>query len=166
VLSSQFDLLAVLDGSRGYTRKEIRLSSRYLVFRNHGARADPRSPSSISRGTSERLAQDVSARSSYLIIIDLYNFSVQDAPPMLDRTGGPYKYSRAFYDIVESCLIKDPARRPSAAQLLQTTFFRGAKRQNYLVNTVISTSRSFPRCLSLIDLYSRKPPTPCSAPGA
>jgi len=39
------------------------------------------------------------------------NFSVQDAPPKFDREGGVHKYSRAFKDMVESCLVKDPTKR-------------------------------------------------------
>ncbi|KAI0044389.1 kinase-like protein, partial [Auriscalpium vulgare] len=64
--------------------------------------------------------------------------TVQDAPPTLDREGGVHKYSRAFKEIIESCLVKDPALRPSAEQLLQTPFFKNAKRKSYLVDKVLS----------------------------
>jgi serine/threonine protein kinase len=36
---------------------------------------------------------------------------VQDDPPGLDREAGQYKYSRAFKEVVESCLVKDPSKR-------------------------------------------------------
>lgn len=63
--------------------------------------------------------------------------TVQEAPPQLDRNGGPHRYSRAFQDIIARCLDKDPAARPSAEELLQTLFFRGAKRKSFLVNTLL-----------------------------
>ncbi|KAI0257345.1 kinase-like domain-containing protein [Lactifluus subvellereus] len=62
---------------------------------------------------------------------------VQAAPPTLDREGGVYKYSRAFKEIVERCLVKDPSLRPTAAQLLQTPFFKNAKKPSYLVGTIL-----------------------------
>ena len=37
--------------------------------------------------------------------------SVQGAPPTLDREGGVHKYSRAFKEIIERCLAKDPSLR-------------------------------------------------------
>jgi serine/threonine protein kinase len=36
---------------------------------------------------------------------------VQDDPPGLDREAGQYRYSRAFKEVVESCLVKDPSKR-------------------------------------------------------
>lgn len=62
---------------------------------------------------------------------------VQDAPPKLDRENGPYKYSRQFAEIVQQCLNKDPAARPTAEELLQSSFFKGAKKKGYLVNTIL-----------------------------
>lgn len=41
------------------------------------------------------------------------------------------------------CLEKDPARRPTAAELLSTPFFRNAKKKSYLVGTVLSKN-NFP----------------------
>ncbi|OBZ79242.1 Serine/threonine-protein kinase fray2 [Grifola frondosa] len=63
--------------------------------------------------------------------------TVQDAPPRLDRTAGPHRYSHALADIVAMCLDKDPAARPTAEDLLQMPFFRGAKRKTYLVGTIL-----------------------------
>jgi serine/threonine-protein kinase OSR1/STK39 len=63
---------------------------------------------------------------------------VQDAPPTFERQGGQYKYSKAFKEIVESCLVKDPARRPTAAQLLETPFFKSSKKKSYLVGAILS----------------------------
>ncbi|ETW87579.1 hypothetical protein HETIRDRAFT_246195, partial [Heterobasidion irregulare TC 32-1] len=63
--------------------------------------------------------------------------TVQGAPPTLDREGGVHKYSRAFKEMVEGCLDKDPANRPTAEQLLQTPFFRNSKKKSYLVGTLL-----------------------------
>ncbi|KZT23769.1 kinase-like protein [Neolentinus lepideus HHB14362 ss-1] len=63
--------------------------------------------------------------------------TVQEPPPRLDRVGGQYQYSKGFEEIVSMCLGKDPSKRPSAAQLLQTPFFRGAKKKSYLVGTIL-----------------------------
>ncbi|KAJ7042640.1 kinase-like protein [Mycena alexandri] len=63
--------------------------------------------------------------------------TIQEAPPTLDRKGGTYKYSRAFKEIVDSCLIKDPSKRPSAEALLQSPFFKGSKKKSYLVGAIL-----------------------------
>lgn len=68
--------------------------------------------------------------------------SVQDPPPTLDRSGGAYKYSRAFQEIIEQCLEKDPAKRPTAAELLSSPFFRTGKKKPYLVGAVLSEDLS------------------------
>lgn len=63
--------------------------------------------------------------------------TIQDDPPTLDREGGTYKYSRAFKEMVESCLVKDPSKRPTAQDLLQTPFFKAAKKKSYLVGAIL-----------------------------
>jgi len=63
--------------------------------------------------------------------------TVQDEPPSFSREGGQYKYSKAFKEMVESCLAKDPATRPSAAELLDTPFLRSAKKKSYLVGAIL-----------------------------
>jgi serine/threonine-protein kinase OSR1/STK39 len=82
--------------------------------------------------------------------------SVEAAPPTLDREGGVHKYSRTFKEIVDRCLVKDPSlrytpfrsprvfivlnnvsHRPTAAQLLQTPFFKNTKKPSYLVGTIL-----------------------------
>ncbi|KAF9073780.1 kinase-like domain-containing protein [Rhodocollybia butyracea] len=63
--------------------------------------------------------------------------TIQEDPPSLDRDGGAYKYSKSFQEMISSCLVKDPSKRPTAAQLLQTPFFRGAKKKSYLINAIL-----------------------------
>ena len=50
------------------------------------------------------------ARHSLFILL-LPASRVEDEPPTLDREGGQFKYSKAFKEIIQSCLMKDPARR-------------------------------------------------------
>ena len=57
--------------------------------------------------------------------------------PTLDRKAGKHHYSLAFKEIIESCLVKDPSQRPTAAQLLENPFFKSAKKKSYLVPTLI-----------------------------
>jgi serine/threonine-protein kinase OSR1/STK39 len=58
-------------------------------------------------------------------------------PPILDRKAGKHEYSKAFKEIIESCLVKDPSKRPTAAQLLATPFFQGAKKKQYLISSLL-----------------------------
>jgi len=55
----------------------------------------------------------------------------QKDPPTLDA-----QFSSQFRDFVSKCLIKDPAQRPSAAELLQHPFILKAKRKEVLVDFV------------------------------
>ncbi|CEP14946.1 hypothetical protein [Parasitella parasitica] len=64
--------------------------------------------------------------------------TLSNAPPTLDREGGKHKYSRAFKDMIDSCLQKDPNKRPSADKLLLHPFFKQAKRRDFLVKSILS----------------------------
>ncbi|KAF9270530.1 kinase-like protein [Marasmius fiardii PR-910] len=63
--------------------------------------------------------------------------TIQDPPPILDRNGGEYKYSKAFQEFVATCLVKDPLKRPTAEQLLQSSFLKGAKEPFYLISKIL-----------------------------
>lgn len=64
--------------------------------------------------------------------------TLSNAPPTLDREGGKHKYSRAFKDMIDSCLQKDPNKRPSAEKLIQHPFFKQAKKRDYLVKSILA----------------------------
>ena len=70
----------------------------------------------------------------------------------MDRTGGSFKYTKAFQEIVGHCLEKDPAKRPTAAELLASPFFRTVKKESYLVGTVLSEG-----LLPLLEIRFRLP---------
>ncbi|KAI0768637.1 kinase-like domain-containing protein [Trametes elegans] len=63
--------------------------------------------------------------------------TVTDDAPRLDRSAGPHRYSSAFAELVTLCLNKDPSKRPTAAELLQTNFFKGARKPSYLCSTIL-----------------------------
>ncbi|KAJ2928823.1 hypothetical protein H1R20_g8209, partial [Candolleomyces eurysporus] len=63
--------------------------------------------------------------------------TLREEPPTLNRDGSSYKYTRAFKEMVDSCLVKDPSKRPTTEQLLQSPFFRSAKKKSYLVNAIL-----------------------------
>lgn len=60
-------------------------------------------------------------------------------PPTLDKKQATRKYSRIFKDMIDCCLQRDPAKRPSAKILLKHPFFKScSKKYQILVNDVIS----------------------------
>ncbi len=83
--------------------------------------------------------------------------TLRNAPPTLDREGGKFKYSKALKDLVESCLVKEASqrcvlslaknwgsyrlirRRPTAERLLRHEFFKGTKKKDYLLKTLLGT---------------------------
>ncbi|OEL33994.1 Serine/threonine-protein kinase BLUS1 [Dichanthelium oligosanthes] len=48
------------------------------------------------------------------------------------------KFSKAFKDMVSSCLCQEPAKRPSAEKLLRHPFFKGCRSRDYLVRNVLA----------------------------
>ncbi|CAE6418743.1 unnamed protein product [Rhizoctonia solani] len=63
---------------------------------------------------------------------------LQEDAPTLDRDNGTHKYSKAFKEFIDSCLAKDPSKRPTAQELLELPWIKGAKKPPYLVNTLLT----------------------------
>ncbi|KAJ3274976.1 hypothetical protein HK104_003987 [Borealophlyctis nickersoniae] len=64
--------------------------------------------------------------------------TLQNDPPTLDRETTKHKYSKAFKEMIDMCLVKDPAKRPTAEKLLQHKFFKDSvKKRQYLVNSIL-----------------------------
>ncbi|KAJ3105426.1 hypothetical protein HDU96_008573, partial [Phlyctochytrium bullatum] len=64
--------------------------------------------------------------------------TLQNDPPTLDREQTAHKYSKSFKDMIDSCLQKDPSKRPSAEKLLQHSFFKQAtKKRQHLATEII-----------------------------
>uniref|UniRef100_A0ACD5YFM2 Uncharacterized protein n=1 Tax=Avena sativa TaxID=4498 RepID=A0ACD5YFM2_AVESA len=53
------------------------------------------------------------------------------------ETSKKKKFSKAFKDMVSSCLCQEPAKRPSAEKLLRHPFFKGCRSKDYLVRNVL-----------------------------
>ncbi|XP_054781524.1 uncharacterized protein LOC129288803 isoform X2 [Prosopis cineraria] len=57
--------------------------------------------------------------------------TLQQAPPGLDYERDK-KFSHSFKQMIASCLVKDPSKRPTAKKLLKHSFFRQARSNDYI----------------------------------
>ncbi|KAK9817257.1 hypothetical protein WJX72_011944 [[Myrmecia] bisecta] len=64
--------------------------------------------------------------------------TIQNPPPTLESDSGKKHFSKAMRDIVQKCLVKDPTKRPTAAQLLEHKFFKTAHDPSYLVKHLLA----------------------------
>ncbi|KAL6639855.1 hypothetical protein ACP70R_022450 [Stipagrostis hirtigluma subsp. patula] len=62
--------------------------------------------------------------------------TLQNAPPGLDYERDK-RFSKSFKDLVATCLVKDPRKRPSSEKLLRHSFFKHAKSAEYLARSII-----------------------------
>ncbi|XP_071692384.1 serine/threonine-protein kinase BLUS1-like [Rutidosis leptorrhynchoides] len=62
--------------------------------------------------------------------------TLQNAPPGLDYERDK-KFSKSFKDLVATCLVKDPKKRPSSEKLLKHPFFKHARTTDYLHRTIL-----------------------------
>ncbi|CAO3650429.1 unnamed protein product [Cunninghamella blakesleeana] len=69
--------------------------------------------------------------------LKVLTMTLSNDPPTLDRESTEHKYSKVFKDMIDSCLIKDPEKRPTAEKLLQHPFFKQSKRKDYLIKTIL-----------------------------
>ncbi|KAF9401099.1 hypothetical protein BGX21_002702 [Mortierella sp. AD011] len=69
--------------------------------------------------------------------IKVLMLTLSNDPPTLDRESTKHRYSKLLKEMIDSCLQKDPARRPSAEKLLSHSFFKQAKKPSHLVTTIL-----------------------------
>ncbi|KAF9953618.1 hypothetical protein BGZ72_005305 [Mortierella alpina] len=69
--------------------------------------------------------------------IKVLMLTLSNDPPTLDRESTRHRYSKALKEMIDCCLQKDPARRPSAEKLLGHSFFKQAKKKSYLVTGLL-----------------------------
>ncbi|XP_031739383.1 serine/threonine-protein kinase BLUS1 isoform X5 [Cucumis sativus] len=62
--------------------------------------------------------------------------TLQNAPPGLDYERDK-KFSKSFKQMIASCLVKDPSKRPSASKLLKHSFFRQARSNDYIARALL-----------------------------
>ncbi|GAA99220.1 uncharacterized protein L969DRAFT_60494 [Mixia osmundae IAM 14324] len=64
--------------------------------------------------------------------------TVNDVSPTLDILANKHTFSKAFKDVIDNCLQKEPAKRPTAAKLLGHAFFRQARSKQHLVTQILA----------------------------
>ncbi|KAF9930814.1 hypothetical protein BGZ67_005598 [Mortierella alpina] len=69
--------------------------------------------------------------------IKVLMLTLSNDPPTLDRDSTKHRYSKLLKEMIDCCLQKDPARRPSAEKLLGHSFFKQAKKRSYLVSGLL-----------------------------
>ncbi|KAF9410899.1 hypothetical protein BGZ94_001492 [Podila epigama] len=69
--------------------------------------------------------------------IKVLMLTLSNDPPTLDRDSTKHRYSKVFKDMIDTCLQKDPSRRPTAEKLLSHPFFKQAKKRPYLVSGLL-----------------------------
>lgn len=62
--------------------------------------------------------------------------TLQNAPPGLDYERDR-RFSKSFKEMIAMCLVKDPAKRPTAEKLLRHSFFKHAKSCDYISRTIL-----------------------------
>ncbi|XP_027121865.2 uncharacterized protein [Coffea arabica] len=62
--------------------------------------------------------------------------TLQNAPPGLDYERDK-KFSKSFKQMIASCLVKDPSKRPSAKKLLKHPFFKQGRSNDYISRTLL-----------------------------
>ncbi|KAI4350689.1 hypothetical protein L6164_005119 [Bauhinia variegata] len=62
--------------------------------------------------------------------------TLQNAPPGLDYERDK-RFSKSLKDLVATCLVKDPKKRPSSEKLLKHHFFKQARSSEYLSRTIL-----------------------------
>ncbi|GLU11281.1 hypothetical protein SLE2022_280380 [Rubroshorea leprosula] len=64
--------------------------------------------------------------------------TLQNAPPGLDYERDK-KFSKSFKELVATCLVKDPKKRPTSEKLLKHHFFKHARSADYLAHTILGS---------------------------
>ncbi|GLT46220.1 hypothetical protein SLA2020_199930 [Shorea laevis] len=62
--------------------------------------------------------------------------TLQNAPPSLDYERDR-KFSKSFKQMIASCLVKDPSKRPSAKKLLKHSFFKQGRSNDYIARILL-----------------------------
>lgn len=66
-------------------------------------------------------------------------------------------YGKTFRKMIHECLQKDPARRPTAGELLKHSFFKKAKDRKYLMQTLVAIGPSMETRVHKVSQSTRLP---------
>ncbi|KAL7314128.1 hypothetical protein PS15m_007779 [Mucor circinelloides] len=64
--------------------------------------------------------------------------TLNNDPPTLSRETTTNKFSRTFKEMIDTCMNKDPCKRPSSEKLLLHPFFKQAKKPEWLAKNLIA----------------------------
>ncbi|KAI8078158.1 kinase-like domain-containing protein [Gilbertella persicaria] len=64
--------------------------------------------------------------------------TLNNDPPTLNRETATNKFSKVFKEMIDSCMHKDPLKRPTSEKLLQHPFFKQAKKPDWLAKNLIA----------------------------
>ncbi|XP_076912951.1 uncharacterized protein LOC143571405 [Bidens hawaiensis] len=62
--------------------------------------------------------------------------TLQNAPPGLDYERDK-KFSKSFKQMIASCLVKDPSKRPTSKKLLKHSFFKQARSNEFIARKLL-----------------------------
>lgn len=64
--------------------------------------------------------------------------TLNNDPPTLSRETNTNRFSRVFKEMIDTCMSKDPSKRPSSEKLLLHPFFKQAKKSEWLAKNLIN----------------------------
>ncbi|GAB4820270.1 hypothetical protein N2152v2_007316 [Parachlorella kessleri] len=76
--------------------------------------------------------------------------TIQNPPPTLESDNSKKHFSKAMRELVAKCLVKDPTKRPTAAQLLDNKFFKTAHDSLYLQKHLLAGLPSVPERVQMM----------------
>eukprot|EP00210_Caulerpa_lentillifera_P000648 g626.t1 len=77
--------------------------------------------------------------------------TIHEPPPQLEPVFGQRQFSKHMRALVTNCLQKDPSKRPTASQILESKFFKGIPEPKYLVSQLLSNLPPLTEMMKALD---------------